>query len=154
MTKLCYFCFLLQPHFRCPLFEAPHFTWSVEWHTFGDAFHYFFYTLKKVGICFPPFCCMFDTDASNWLDWTHLQFFSSSISSLLFLHASNFLSKLVAFVLFFRVGGHLTVTDIGSRALAYHLLICYMKSWRMRIIFSTSPLMSRRYKYPSEGGRI
>ncbi|XP_030523078.1 EEF1A lysine methyltransferase 4 isoform X2 [Rhodamnia argentea] len=23
------------------------FTWSVEWHTFGDGFHYFFYKLKK-----------------------------------------------------------------------------------------------------------
>ncbi|GMH16241.1 hypothetical protein Nepgr_018082 [Nepenthes gracilis] len=36
-----------QPHFRRPLFEAPEFTWSVEWNTFGDGFHYFFYTLKK-----------------------------------------------------------------------------------------------------------
>ncbi|XP_010906905.2 uncharacterized protein [Elaeis guineensis] len=36
-----------QPHFRRPLFEAPAFTWSVEWDTFGDGFHYFFYTLKK-----------------------------------------------------------------------------------------------------------
>ncbi|XP_008813257.3 EEF1A lysine methyltransferase 4 [Phoenix dactylifera] len=36
-----------QPHFRCPLFEAPGFTWSVEWDRFGDEFHYFFYTLKK-----------------------------------------------------------------------------------------------------------
>lgn len=38
----------LQPHFRRPLFEAPAFTWSFEWNTFGDGFHYFFYTLKKV----------------------------------------------------------------------------------------------------------
>ncbi|XP_058069155.1 uncharacterized protein LOC131218562 isoform X3 [Magnolia sinica] len=37
-----------QPHFRRPLFEAPEFTWSFEWSTFGDGFHYFFYTLKKV----------------------------------------------------------------------------------------------------------
>ncbi|XP_021813434.1 methyltransferase-like protein 13 [Prunus avium] len=36
-----------QPHFRRPFFEAPQFTWSVEWSTFGDGFHYFFYTLKK-----------------------------------------------------------------------------------------------------------
>uniref|UniRef100_A0A7N2RDK6 Methyltransferase domain-containing protein n=1 Tax=Quercus lobata TaxID=97700 RepID=A0A7N2RDK6_QUELO len=37
-----------QPHFRRPLFDSPKFTWSVEWNTFGDAFHYFFYVLKKV----------------------------------------------------------------------------------------------------------
>ncbi|KAF6166559.1 hypothetical protein GIB67_005421 [Kingdonia uniflora] len=36
-----------QPHFRRPLFEDPKFTWSIEWNTFGDGFHYFFYTLKK-----------------------------------------------------------------------------------------------------------
>ncbi|RVX12147.1 hypothetical protein CK203_010733 [Vitis vinifera] len=36
-----------QPHFRRPLFEAPDFTWSFEWSTFGDGFHYFFYLLKK-----------------------------------------------------------------------------------------------------------
>ncbi|XP_042507445.1 EEF1A lysine methyltransferase 4 [Macadamia integrifolia] len=36
-----------QPHFRRPLFEAPEFTWSIEWETFGDGFHYFFYILKK-----------------------------------------------------------------------------------------------------------
>ncbi|KAJ6827183.1 methyltransferase-like protein 13 isoform X1 [Iris pallida] len=36
-----------QPHFRRPLFEAPYFTWSFEYDTFGDGFHYFFYTLKK-----------------------------------------------------------------------------------------------------------
>ncbi|GAB4853937.1 hypothetical protein Ancab_018146 [Ancistrocladus abbreviatus] len=36
-----------QPHFRRPLFEAPEFTWSIEWTTFGDGFHYFFYTLGK-----------------------------------------------------------------------------------------------------------
>ncbi|KAI0523619.1 hypothetical protein KFK09_006015 [Dendrobium nobile] len=36
-----------QPHFRRELFEAPCFTWSVEWKTFGEEFHYFFYTLKK-----------------------------------------------------------------------------------------------------------
>eukprot|EP01018_Ginkgo_biloba_P032051 Gb_17789 [translate_table: standard] len=36
-----------QPHFRRPLFEAAGFTWSMEWSTFGDGFHYFFYTLKK-----------------------------------------------------------------------------------------------------------
>ncbi|KAG2705573.1 hypothetical protein I3843_05G053200 [Carya illinoinensis] len=36
-----------QPHFRRPLFDAPEFTWSVEWSTFGDGFHYFFYVLKK-----------------------------------------------------------------------------------------------------------
>lgn len=36
-----------QPHFRRPLFEAAGFTWSMQWNTFGDGFHYFFYTLKK-----------------------------------------------------------------------------------------------------------
>lgn len=36
-----------QPHFRRPLFDAPNFTWSVEWSTFGDGFHYFFYVLRK-----------------------------------------------------------------------------------------------------------
>ncbi|GAB2291234.1 hypothetical protein Dimus_025490 [Dionaea muscipula] len=36
-----------QPHFRRPLFEAPELTWSMEYETFGDGFHYFFYTLKK-----------------------------------------------------------------------------------------------------------
>ncbi|KAK1291981.1 hypothetical protein QJS10_CPB17g02582 [Acorus calamus] len=36
-----------QPHFRRRLFESPGFTWSVNWNTFGDGFHYFFYTLKK-----------------------------------------------------------------------------------------------------------
>ncbi|KAL9238821.1 hypothetical protein vseg_013194 [Gypsophila vaccaria] len=36
-----------QPHFRRPIFEAPDFTWSMKWSTFGDGFHYFFYTLKK-----------------------------------------------------------------------------------------------------------
>uniref|UniRef100_A0A0E0F6I9 Methyltransferase domain-containing protein n=1 Tax=Oryza meridionalis TaxID=40149 RepID=A0A0E0F6I9_9ORYZ len=36
-----------NPHFRRRFFEAPGFTWSVEWSTFGDGFHYFFYILKK-----------------------------------------------------------------------------------------------------------
>ncbi|KAL9238180.1 hypothetical protein vseg_012643 [Gypsophila vaccaria] len=36
-----------QPHFRRPIFEAPDFTWSMKCNTFGDGFHYFFYTLKK-----------------------------------------------------------------------------------------------------------
>lgn len=36
-----------QPHFRRQLFEAPCFTWSVEWKTFGEGFYYFFYTLMK-----------------------------------------------------------------------------------------------------------
>ncbi|XP_057550395.1 uncharacterized protein LOC130828427 [Amaranthus tricolor] len=36
-----------QPHFRRPLFETLDFTWSMKWSTFGDGFHYFFYTLKK-----------------------------------------------------------------------------------------------------------
>ncbi|WOK92241.1 hypothetical protein Cni_G00932 [Canna indica] len=36
-----------QPHFRRPLFESPGFTWSMEWNTFGEGFHYFFYILKK-----------------------------------------------------------------------------------------------------------
>nr|QTZ19452.1 methyltransferase 13 [Bixa orellana] len=36
-----------QPHFRRPFFHNPKFTWSVEWSTFGETFHYFFYTLRK-----------------------------------------------------------------------------------------------------------
>ncbi|KAJ3675662.1 hypothetical protein LUZ60_004704 [Juncus effusus] len=36
-----------QPHFRRKFFEAPNFTWSVEYNTFGDEFHYFFYVLRK-----------------------------------------------------------------------------------------------------------
>ncbi|PSS29397.1 Endothelin-converting enzyme 2 region like [Actinidia chinensis var. chinensis] len=36
-----------QPHFRHPLFNALEFTWSIEWNTFGDGFHYFFYILKR-----------------------------------------------------------------------------------------------------------
>ena len=40
--------YALQPHFRHPLFETFEFTWSMQWCTFGDGFHYFLYTLKKV----------------------------------------------------------------------------------------------------------
>ncbi|KAL3843478.1 hypothetical protein ACJIZ3_000881 [Penstemon smallii] len=36
-----------QPHFRRRFFNAPTFTWSIEWKTFGDGFHYFFYILQK-----------------------------------------------------------------------------------------------------------
>ncbi|RAL49364.1 hypothetical protein DM860_012797 [Cuscuta australis] len=36
-----------QPHFRRRFFNDPEFTWSVEWNTFGETFHYFFYVLKK-----------------------------------------------------------------------------------------------------------
>ncbi|KAL5790857.1 hypothetical protein ACOSQ2_005745 [Xanthoceras sorbifolium] len=36
-----------QPHFRRPFFNAPRFTWSFEWITFGDGFHYFFYISRK-----------------------------------------------------------------------------------------------------------
>ncbi|OAY68235.1 Non-symbiotic hemoglobin 1 [Ananas comosus] len=36
-----------MPHLRRPFLEAPGLTWSVEWDTFGEAFHYFFYTLRK-----------------------------------------------------------------------------------------------------------
>eukprot|EP00257_Ricinus_communis_P016406 XP_015574573.1 EEF1A lysine methyltransferase 4 isoform X1 [Ricinus communis] len=36
-----------QPHFRRPIFDAPEYTWSLEWKTFGDGFHYFFYILRK-----------------------------------------------------------------------------------------------------------
>ncbi|KAL4180453.1 hypothetical protein AMTRI_Chr13g92130 [Amborella trichopoda] len=36
-----------QPHFRRPFFEAEEFLWSLDWKTFGDGFHYFFYVLKK-----------------------------------------------------------------------------------------------------------
>nr|GMD07116.1 methyltransferase-like protein 13 [Ipomoea batatas] len=36
-----------QPHFRRRFFNDPEFTWSIEWSTFGETFHYFFYILKK-----------------------------------------------------------------------------------------------------------
>ncbi|KAK1648765.1 hypothetical protein QYE76_066570 [Lolium multiflorum] len=37
-----------QPHFRPSIFEAPGFSHGLsEWSTFGDGFHYFFYTLQK-----------------------------------------------------------------------------------------------------------
>ncbi|KAL5562584.1 hypothetical protein UlMin_032331 [Ulmus minor] len=36
-----------QPHFRRPFFYAPEFSWSFESNTFGEAFHYFVYSLKK-----------------------------------------------------------------------------------------------------------
>ena len=38
----------MQPHFRRPLFMDPKFNWSMEYNTFGDGFHYFFYILRKV----------------------------------------------------------------------------------------------------------
>lgn len=40
----------MQPHFRRPLFMDPKFSWSMEYNTFGDGFHYFFYILRKVSI--------------------------------------------------------------------------------------------------------
>lgn len=40
--------FLPQPHFRRRFFEDPELTWSFEYETFGEEFHYFFYVLKKV----------------------------------------------------------------------------------------------------------
>lgn len=36
-----------QPHFRRPLMEAEGLSWKMEYETFGDTFHYFFYTLRK-----------------------------------------------------------------------------------------------------------
>lgn len=36
-----------QPHFRRLVFEDDRYSWSMKWATFGDAFHYFFYTLRK-----------------------------------------------------------------------------------------------------------
>ncbi|KAJ7514629.1 hypothetical protein O6H91_23G052900 [Diphasiastrum complanatum] len=36
-----------QPHFRRPFFEAIGFSWSMQYATFGDNFHYFLYTLRK-----------------------------------------------------------------------------------------------------------
>ncbi|KAJ4914222.1 S-adenosyl-L-methionine-dependent methyltransferases superfamily protein [Raphanus sativus] len=36
-----------RPHFRRPLFMDPKFNWSMEYNTFGDGFHYFFYILRK-----------------------------------------------------------------------------------------------------------
>ncbi|GKB40046.1 hypothetical protein Tco_0884988, partial [Tanacetum coccineum] len=38
----------MEPLFRRPLFNAPEFTWSIDYSTFGDGFHYFFYILRKV----------------------------------------------------------------------------------------------------------
>lgn len=49
--------YLLQPHFRRPIFNAPQFSWSVEWITFGDGFHYFFYILRKVSLECWSFSC-------------------------------------------------------------------------------------------------
>ncbi|GJV39253.1 hypothetical protein Tco_1417693 [Tanacetum coccineum] len=39
---------LSVPLFRRPLFNAPEFTWSIDYSTFGDGFHYFFYILRKI----------------------------------------------------------------------------------------------------------
>ncbi|GJP48871.1 hypothetical protein CLOM_g8145 [Closterium sp. NIES-68] len=36
-----------QPHFRRPLYEAPHLTWTLQHTTFGDSFHYFLLHLAK-----------------------------------------------------------------------------------------------------------
>ncbi|XP_057451119.1 uncharacterized protein LOC130743031 [Lotus japonicus] len=36
-----------QPHFRRPIFNAADFSWSVEYTSFGETFHYFVYVLKK-----------------------------------------------------------------------------------------------------------
>lgn len=36
-----------QPHFRRLVFEDEKFSWSIRWNTFGDAFHYFFFILRK-----------------------------------------------------------------------------------------------------------
>lgn len=47
-SHIAWLCNSLQPHFRRPLFEGQGFTWAVDWKTFGEGFHYFFYTLKKV----------------------------------------------------------------------------------------------------------
>ncbi|EOA17276.1 hypothetical protein CARUB_v10005548mg [Capsella rubella] len=40
-----------QPHFRRPLFKDPKYSWSMEYNTFGDGFHYFFYILRKGKRC-------------------------------------------------------------------------------------------------------
>ncbi|CAI5516342.1 unnamed protein product [Closterium sp. Naga37s-1] len=40
-----------QPHFRRPLYEAPHLTWTLQHTAFGDSFHYFLLHLAK---CPPP----------------------------------------------------------------------------------------------------
>eukprot|EP00270_Netrium_digitus_P007125 TRINITY_DN2069_c0_g1_i4.p1 TRINITY_DN2069_c0_g1~~TRINITY_DN2069_c0_g1_i4.p1 ORF type:complete len:272 (-),score=45.93 TRINITY_DN2069_c0_g1_i4:100-915(-) len=36
-----------QPHFRRQFFEAPEFSWAMEYDRFGEAFHYFVYHLRK-----------------------------------------------------------------------------------------------------------
>ncbi|GAQ87323.1 S-adenosyl-L-methionine dependent methyltransferases [Klebsormidium nitens] len=36
-----------QPHFRRRLFESPAYSWVTAYSTFGETFHYFFYTLRK-----------------------------------------------------------------------------------------------------------
>lgn len=36
-----------QPHFRRLVFEDEKYSWSMKWNTFGDGFHYFFYSLRK-----------------------------------------------------------------------------------------------------------
>lgn len=36
-----------QPHFRRPFFLASPYTWTVQHDSFGEAFHYFVYNLRK-----------------------------------------------------------------------------------------------------------
>ena len=38
-----------QPHFRKPLYARTRWQWSVDVRTFGNTFHYFFYTMLKGG---------------------------------------------------------------------------------------------------------
>ncbi|KAL6848847.1 hypothetical protein ACP4OV_021430 [Aristida adscensionis] len=52
-----------QPHFRRRFFEAPGFTWNIEYSSFGDGFHYFLYTLKKGVINYSAFVLTL-----QWLD--------------------------------------------------------------------------------------
>ena len=36
-----------QPHFRKPIYAKTKYNWSIEYHTFGETFHFFFYLMTK-----------------------------------------------------------------------------------------------------------
>ena len=36
-----------QPHFRKPVYAKTKYDWSIEQHTFGETFHFFFYIMRK-----------------------------------------------------------------------------------------------------------
>ena len=36
-----------QPHFRKPIYAESKYDWSIKYNTFGETFHFFFYTMQK-----------------------------------------------------------------------------------------------------------